>query len=319
MSEFCVKVSTLFAVIVLSNEYYNDNIPWKRKFVTNHQPKIAEWTLATSVTTSQSMHRNWVNHFNIAIRETRQDVLLRNTKFNAQKWDKLFEELSALRDFESESRIEGQKLATMSMKKAAKRSQRILAESSRSSHKEVEQEEENEEENENGQEEQEPVDQLYKLYYKKFNKHEFNGEEKALLKQIMKKKTCIKDKLLGLGAKLLLEKTTNAQDDMMLKLSLSNIANLIHPESYEVLKKILTKNEMKTIDKSNLDLYVGLSDEDENMLKKVLKSGGAEANTDLMMIEILTEQLELRKAGAKNSDTYKLLNILRYIIERAEE
>ncbi|CAO3612785.1 unnamed protein product [Mucor hiemalis] len=72
---------------------------------------------------------------------------------------------------------------------------------------------------------------------------------------------------------------------------------------------------MKTIDKSNLDLYVGLSDEDKNMLKKVLKSGGAEANTDLMMIEILTEQLELSKAGAKNSDAYKFLNILRCIIE----
>lgn len=53
----------------------------------------------------------------------------------------------------------------MGMKKAAKRSQRILAESSSSSPKEVEQEEENEEENED--EEQEPVDQLYKLYYKK--------------------------------------------------------------------------------------------------------------------------------------------------------
>lgn len=56
----------------------------------------------------------------------------------------------------------------MSMKKTAKRSQRILAESSSSSHKEVEQEEnEDENEDENGQEEQEPVDQLYKLYYKK--------------------------------------------------------------------------------------------------------------------------------------------------------
>lgn len=57
----------------------------------------------------------------------------------------------------------------MGMKKAAKRSQRILAESSSSSPKEVEQEEENEEENEEEKEdeEQEPVDQLYKLYYKK--------------------------------------------------------------------------------------------------------------------------------------------------------
>lgn len=52
----------------------------------------------------------------------------------------------------------------MSMKKAAKRSQRILAESSSSNHKEVEQEEEN------GQE-QELVDQLYKLYYKKSSIH----------------------------------------------------------------------------------------------------------------------------------------------------
>ncbi|KAI9358860.1 hypothetical protein BD770DRAFT_443053 [Pilaira anomala] len=229
-------------------------------FVTKHQSKIAEWALATYVTSSQSMHRNWANNFNSAIRETRQDILLRNTKFNTQKWDKIFGELSALRDFESESRIVGQNLATMSMKKAAKRSQRVLAESSSSSHKEVEQEEENEQE-------QEPVDQFIQAVLQKTR---INDEEKALLKQMMKKKTCIKDKLLGLGARLLLEKTTNAQDDMMLKLSLSNIANLIHPESYEVLKKILTKNEMKTIDKSNLDLYVGLSDEDENLLKKVL-------------------------------------------------
>ncbi|GAN07685.1 hypothetical protein MAM1_0172d07187, partial [Mucor ambiguus] len=67
---------------------------------------------------------------------------------------------------------------------------------------------------------------------------------------------------------------------------------------------------MKTINKSNLDLHVGLSDEDEE---------GAEANTDLMMIEILTEQLELSKAGAKNSDTYKLLNILRCMQEGSLE
>lgn len=47
MSEFCVKVSTLFAVIVLSNEYYNDNIPWKRK--VNETSKIAVGVLKFSI------------------------------------------------------------------------------------------------------------------------------------------------------------------------------------------------------------------------------------------------------------------------------
>ncbi|RCH80107.1 hypothetical protein CU098_000336, partial [Rhizopus stolonifer] len=84
-------------------------------------------------------------------------------------------------------------------------------------------------------------------------------------------------------------------------------------------KKILTKKEMKAIDDANVDLYVGLSEEDEKVLKKVLKSGGVEANTDSMMIEILMEQLRLSKAGSKHSDAYKLLNILRCIIESIED
>ncbi|KAG1160057.1 hypothetical protein G6F36_014030 [Rhizopus arrhizus] len=50
--------------------------------------------------------------------------------------------------------------------------------------------------------------------------------------------------------------------------------------------KILTKKEMKAVDNVNVKLYVGLSDEDKKILKKVLKSGGAEDDTDSMIIEI---------------------------------
>lgn len=102
-------------------------------------------------------------------------------------------------------------------------------------------------------------------------------------------------------------------------MSLSNIVSAVHSHSYEVLKRILTKKEMRAIDDANVDLYVGLLEEDEKVLKKVLKSGGVEANTDSMMIEILMEQLRLSKAGSKHSDAYKFLNILRCIIESIED
>ncbi|KAG1046558.1 hypothetical protein G6F43_010961 [Rhizopus delemar] len=76
---------------------------------------------------------------------------------------------------------------------------------------------------------------------------------------------------------------------------------------------------MKAVDNVNVKLYVGLSDEDKKILKKVLKRGGAEDDTDSMIIEILKEQLKLREEGSKNSDAYKLLNILRCIIENVED
>ena len=40
-------------------------------------------------------------------------------------------------------------------------------------------------------------------------------------------------------------------------------------------------------------------------------SGGAEDDTESIIIEILKEQLKLRKSGSKHSDAYKFLNILR--------
>ncbi|KAI8641126.1 hypothetical protein BD408DRAFT_346648 [Parasitella parasitica] len=76
---------------------------------------------------------------------------------------------------------------------------------------------------------------------------------------------------------------------------------------------------MKAVDNVNIKLYVGLSNEDKKLLKKILESGGAEDDTDSMIIEILKEQLKLREAGSKNSDAYKLLDILRCIIENVED
>ncbi|KAI9335226.1 hypothetical protein BD770DRAFT_422776 [Pilaira anomala] len=76
---------------------------------------------------------------------------------------------------------------------------------------------------------------------------------------------------------------------------------------------------MAAIDNVNMELYVGLSNEDKELLEKVLKSGGDADDTDNMIIEILKEQLKLKEAGSKNSDAYKLLNILRSIIENVED
>ncbi|KAI9331311.1 hypothetical protein BD770DRAFT_403582 [Pilaira anomala] len=304
-------------------------------FVTKFQTKIAEWSLETDASTAQALHKTWVTRFNSTVRQTKKDVPLKTAKFNAVAWNKLFEELSVLSDFETDSRIEGQKLANKSMKNASESTLRRLEQrglEGSNNNKEVddvfdtteveyddisisEEESGREEETDDNEEGSEPVDQLHKLYYKKFNKQEFDYEEKAFLKQMMKKKACVKDKVYVLASKLLLKETADADDDMILKLSLSNIVNCIHPGSYEILKKTLTRKQMAAIDNVNMELYVGLSNEDRELLEKVLKSGGDEDDTGNIIIEILKEQLKLKEAGSKNSDAYKLLNILRSIGE----
>ncbi|KAG0165451.1 hypothetical protein DFQ28_009000, partial [Apophysomyces sp. BC1034] len=81
---------------------------------------------------------------------------------------------------------------------------------------------------------------------------------------------CIKGKVHGLTSNLLKE-NTDVDDDMMLKLSLSTIVDLIQQDSYNILKKLFTRKEMKAIEIVTLDLYVGLSEENQKLLKKVVR------------------------------------------------
>ncbi|KAG0177365.1 hypothetical protein DFQ29_004938 [Apophysomyces sp. BC1021] len=133
----------------------------------------------------------------------------------------------------------------------------------------------------------------------------------------MNKRSCIQEKLFGHASKLLLKKNLNTQEDMMLKLSLSGIINMLQPDAYEALKKIFNKEEMETLEISESSIYIGLSEEDKTLLKRMIESGGKGNDTDNMMDEILSEQLRLSKLRMKGSDTYKMLDILRCIGEPA--
>ncbi|KAG0192058.1 hypothetical protein DFQ28_010329 [Apophysomyces sp. BC1034] len=131
----------------------------------------------------------------------------------------------------------------------------------------------------------------------------------------MNKRSCIQEKLFGHASKLLLKKNLNTQEDMMLKLSLSGIINMLQPDAYEALKKIFNKEEMETLEISESSIYIGLSEEDKTLLKRMIESGGKGNDTDNMMDEILSEQLRLSKLRMKGSDTYKMLDILRCMID----
>lgn len=115
------------------------------------------------------------------------------------------------------------------------------------------------------------VDRLYMLYYKKFKNEAFEDEEDAFLADIMSKKTCTHEKLFGHASKLLLKKDLDTQEDMMLKLSFSNIVNMLQPVAYEALRKILNKKEMETFESSQPSVYIGLSEEDKLLLKRIIK------------------------------------------------
>ncbi|KAG0183665.1 hypothetical protein DFQ28_001431, partial [Apophysomyces sp. BC1034] len=144
------------------------------------------------------------------------------------RWNKLFEELSHLREFKASSKIEGQKLASKSIRNVSEGSLRLLEQeglagkssseaedvdsNKEEDHADSSEEEDDDNEEEMGdedeadsgkesveeEEEEDPINQLYKLYYKK-------------------RKACIKDKLLGLASKLLLKEDMDDLDDMMLK------------------------------------------------------------------------------------------------------
>ncbi|EIE80303.1 hypothetical protein RO3G_05008 [Rhizopus delemar RA 99-880] len=149
----------------------------------------------------------------------------------------------------------------------------------------------------------------------------------------MNKNSCIQEKLFGHTSKLLLKKDLDTQEDMiskydylrkgvnilvrsivsLVRLSLSSIINMLQPCAYEALKKIFNKKEMETLESAEPSIYIGLSEEDKTLLKKIVKSGSKMSNTDNMIDEILSEQLRLSNLRIKFSDTYRMLDILRYI------
>ncbi|KAI9322769.1 hypothetical protein BX666DRAFT_1849489 [Dichotomocladium elegans] len=64
---------------------------------------------------------------------------------------------------------------------------------------------------------------------------------------------------------------------------------------------------------------IGLSEEDKSLLKRMIRSGGKESDAETMMDEILSEQLRLSRLRMKGSDTYKMLDILRYMIDSIDQ
>ncbi|KAI7865008.1 hypothetical protein BDF14DRAFT_1986840 [Spinellus fusiger] len=163
-------------------------------FITRFEDKIAEWSLEVDIFTPQSLHRFWLNRFNSTIRKLRRD-LLKTSQFKKDRWNKLFKDLSLLREFKASSRIEGQELESRSMINTSERSLGLLEQESLSRKSSNEAEDvdsdkeedhaDNEDEADSKKEyvEEYPIYQLYKLYYKKFNKHEFHDEEKSLYKR----------------------------------------------------------------------------------------------------------------------------------------
>ncbi|KAI8369021.1 hypothetical protein BD560DRAFT_330557 [Blakeslea trispora] len=72
---------------------------------------------------------------------------------------------------------------------------------------------------------------------------------------------------------------------------------------------------MTSLENSPSRVHTGLSDVDMKVLDKVLESGGEEIDLEAIEEEILREQLRLRGLKMKTSDQYKMLDILKYMIE----
>ncbi|OBZ80915.1 hypothetical protein A0J61_11036 [Choanephora cucurbitarum] len=93
----------------------------------------------------------------------------------------------------------------------------------------------------------------------------------------------------------------------------------MEPEGYKALKSVLSQDEMNILEASQDNKYTGLSDADMQALLKILESGGKEEiDPEAIEEEILREQLRLRSLKLKNSDQYKMLDILKCMIERVD-
>lgn len=129
------------------------------------------------------------------------------------------------------------------------------------------------------------------MYIPQFKNEAFEDEEDAFLADVMNKNSCIQEKLFGHTSKLLLKKDLDTQEDMipkydylhkgvntlvrsiisLVRLSLSSIINMLQPGAYEALKKMFNKKEMETLESSEPSIYIGLSEEDKTLLKRIAK------------------------------------------------
>ncbi|GAA5817580.1 hypothetical protein MFLAVUS_011128 [Mucor flavus] len=272
------------------------NTPTFDGFINKHQAQIAEWPIKIETCDAQALHRAWVSRFNDAIRSTRKDISLKNTKYVASKWVPFIEEISLLGELFSTSRIEGQRLINKSVEQASNRSLRLLGNYGSTSESRTNTENEDDiltNLESDGEEEKEfEIDALFKIYYKKLNQDVFTEKDITFLKKILDKKSSIQDKVIGIAAQLLLKKNTTTQKDMTLQLSLSK---------------------MKIIDSIDMGRYVGLSVQSEELFERIIESGGKDVDTNPMMNIILAEQLYLNQSRLENSDQFKFLNILKCI------
>ncbi|KAG1047664.1 hypothetical protein G6F43_009899 [Rhizopus delemar] len=102
---------------------------------------------------------------------------------------------------------------------------------------------------------------------------------------------------------------------LLVRLALSSTVNTMQPESYETPNSILSQEEMKALESPSNNTHIGLPEVDLTILRRVLESGGEEIDLEAIEEEILREQLRLRSLKMKSSDQYKILEVLRCMIE----
>ncbi|KAG2205969.1 hypothetical protein INT47_005287 [Mucor saturninus] len=143
----------------------------------------------------------------------------------------------------------------------------------------------------------------------------FNSHDIIFLNQVSQKEASIKEKLHGVAADLLLKSPLDDNDDMMLKLSISSIVNILQPASYNFFEKKFTKKEMKTLENFSDVEHTGLSSSDKQLMDEIIQIGGDKVDKNLMMVKLLSEQLSLYQNNLAHTDRCKALDILKSIIE----
>ncbi|CEG65346.1 hypothetical protein RMATCC62417_02149 [Rhizopus microsporus] len=125
----------------------------------------------------------------------------------------------------------------------------------------------------------------------------------------------VKDKLASIASKTLLKQKWDATDDIIAKLSLSSICNLISPTTFDVLKDILGNEELLRLDNLPQPSYPGLSAENERLLKDLLESSD---NVDDLLEKVYTNQRDLVAKGKRTSELYTALAMIHLVAENLE-
>ncbi|KAI7854394.1 hypothetical protein BDC45DRAFT_125313 [Circinella umbellata] len=281
----------------------NNKYPTFDGFIAKYGDKLADFSMSTPITSADTYFTHWRTNYVLLLRELRPKLAIKPTKYVKKIWEANIKEL-----LELTYRYESLRTLHSGAKHAGERTRKSLVTTEEDEGEGKEGEGEGEEEEVDSGERQQELTNAEKL----IKGNPITGEAKMFVEMMSKKRETVQDCVLGSAAvNLLGQDGWDNEMTINTKLCISNIVNLISPESENFLKTILSDDQLKGVNSITVPQLQGLSTECLNIYDELINE------STIMDSESIIEnihKLQVKHCRRINSDIYKMLGVLQQVI-----